>query len=160
MELVSPCRPHFCDANDTDVELNRAFLNRLDEILRTCPLDARPTFFVMLRDFFFCLKDLQCGPRRGIPPDIRSGNPTIRQIMGHIPVQLWPLHIFEHPVSPFCADLVSANQTEAHLTQVHGAVAQSTGYYSPFHAHLAGLLEAKLKLRGAVQWGCICHGYV
>jgi hypothetical protein len=138
MKIVSPCQPHLSNANNTEVELDRTFFIRLEEILRTCPLDAIPTFFAMLRYFFLCLKDLRRGPRRGIPPDIPSRDPTIREILKHIPVQLWNLPRFRHCVGQFCANLVSENLTEA---QIH---AQSTGYYSLFHANLVGLFGRNL----------------
>jgi hypothetical protein len=53
MEMVSPCRQHFCGANDIEVELNRALSNRFEEIFRICPLDAFLTLFVMSREFSF-----------------------------------------------------------------------------------------------------------
>jgi hypothetical protein len=119
MEIVSQCQPHLSDANNTEVELNRVFFYQLEEILRTCPLDAIPTFFTMLWDFFLRLKDFRRGPRRGIAPDIPSRDPTIREILEHIPVQLWHLPLFRHCVSQFCADLVSENLMEA---QIHDIV--------------------------------------
>jgi hypothetical protein len=51
LEIVSPSPSHSRNANDTEVELNRVFVNQFEEILRTCPFDAFPTFFVLLWNF-------------------------------------------------------------------------------------------------------------
>jgi hypothetical protein len=70
-EITLPVhRAHFCDANDTEIDLNKRFCSILAEMIDSLTFDNVEEFLRLFQNYFYKTIDVGRGTDRGICPDL------------------------------------------------------------------------------------------
>jgi hypothetical protein len=119
-EITLPVlRAHFCDANAAEFDLNKRFLNILEEMIDSLTLDNMEEFLRLFQNYFYKTIDVGRGTDRGICPDISFPQITVRDVLTRVPRQLWALPVPHRCPNPLCGAWVSSVDMETHLGRFH-----------------------------------------
>jgi hypothetical protein len=100
--MLSVLRAQFCDANDAENDLNKCFLNILEETIHSLTLENMEEFLHLFHNYFYETIDVGHGTDRGTCPDILSPQITVRDVLTCVPRQPWPPPVSYRCPNPFC----------------------------------------------------------
>jgi hypothetical protein len=85
-EITLPVlRAHCYDANAAEFDLNKRFLNILEEMIDSLTLDNMEEFLRLFHNYCYETIDVGRGTDRGICPDISSPQITVRDVPTRVP---------------------------------------------------------------------------
>jgi hypothetical protein len=148
---------HYCDANDIEMRLNREFFEDFEEMFRPdtgFPLNMALDAHI---DYVFEARKLERLPDRGEIESTLGLEISIKELLVHIPVQLWPLPRGNNCPCAFCDECPNPNAMAMHLASKHSQVFINGLFYSELQLELAGLLGINLQMRKCNAWKCPFH---
>jgi hypothetical protein len=145
---------HYADANDVEIDINTKFFESIESIFgpeSNVDLDRGTTTVV---DFVVEGRKQERGQERGPTVDVRDITFSFRDLLIHIPVQLWPLPHESHCPCSFCDECPEPSKMELHLATRHSRIFLSGAYYTEIHLQLAGLLGIDVFVQKRNAWKC------
>jgi hypothetical protein len=99
-------RAHFFDANAAEFDLNKLFLNIREGMHDSSMLDQMEKFLRLFQNDFHGTMDAGRGMDSGIGSGISSHQIVVREVLTHIPRQLWSRPVSDRCLDPFCGACV------------------------------------------------------
>jgi hypothetical protein len=144
----------FMDATETEVEINRAFLDSVEMLFGPETTASSDEAMNVFTDFIVEGRRLQRLDERGAT-EVTSGlGFSVRDLLTRVPIQGWPLpHKLACPCG-FCDAICDSAAMEAHLRDSHPAVRRDRTFCSPVQLQLAGLTGIHVQATGEDVWKC------